>query len=570
MIQGKIMNVTQLRTICSELFLGKSQRTIAKDLHISRSTLLKFLGALKNNSIASIQELNSISDSQLVQIIYGNKADIGDTPREKNKIIKHRDIPPKAEDIYTPDMEPYLKLYVEAHLHKADIYVDYLKAANEKGLKPLGETSFRRRLNKIILENTEPNVDMHREHEYGNELELDWCGQQFEILDNNKNTVSCNVLVLCWATSYFTYARLVPSLSTVDTIDGIRDGLMYFGCLPRQLLIDNPKSMVIKHHIGSEAIFTPGFDKFMRKCGVAVNPNNPYSPNEKSAVETSVRLIQDRCLSRMPKGCMFLDDANITLMKNVNEYINSAPFKREKFSPRKVLFERYEKPAAKPIEMVIPPFTDYIPSLIVRKDYHVEIYDNFYSVPYKYVNKVVEAEISGGIIQIWLNQKIIAQHVKINGVFGRYFTKDEHMPMAHKVVKEKELMYKTPDDIYNAARALSNDLLNFCIALLSRSDNFADNKKGCINLINKYKRNPQEQHIYNCAIQSILHDPLQRPLNSYVFADAVKEISQYADNHHGQLPFQTELSFDTPDNSVGNQESTAFLRTTDDLFRNNK
>ena len=29
---------------------------------------------------------------------------------------------------------------------------------------------------------------MHREHEYGNELELDWCGQQFEILDNNKNT----------------------------------------------------------------------------------------------------------------------------------------------------------------------------------------------------------------------------------------------------------------------------------------------------------------------------------------------------------------------------------------------
>lgn len=79
MIQGKIMNVTQLRTICSELFLGKSQRTIAKDLHISRSTLLKLLGALKNNCIASIQELNSISDSQLVQIIYGNKADIGDT-----------------------------------------------------------------------------------------------------------------------------------------------------------------------------------------------------------------------------------------------------------------------------------------------------------------------------------------------------------------------------------------------------------------------------------------------------------------------------------------------------------
>ena len=45
-------------------------RTIAKDLHISRSTLLKFLGALKNNGIASIQELNSISDSQLVHVSF--------------------------------------------------------------------------------------------------------------------------------------------------------------------------------------------------------------------------------------------------------------------------------------------------------------------------------------------------------------------------------------------------------------------------------------------------------------------------------------------------------------------
>ncbi len=121
--------------------------------------------------------------------------------------------------------------------------------------------------------------------------------------------------------------------------------------------------------------------------------------------------------------------------------------------------------------MILPPFTDYIPSLVIYKDYHVEIYENFYSVPYKYVNKVAEAEISGGMINIWLNHKMIASHVRISGT-GQYITKQEHMPEAHRAVKEKELKYKTPDDIYNAARALSPDLLNFCIALLSRSDNF--------------------------------------------------------------------------------------------------
>ncbi len=53
----------------------------------------------------------------------------------------------------------------------------------------------------------------------------------------------------------------------------------------------------------------------MRKCGVSVNPNNPYKPNEKTAVETEVNLIQSRCLTRMDEGILYLDEANIDLMK---------------------------------------------------------------------------------------------------------------------------------------------------------------------------------------------------------------------------------------------------------------
>lgn len=569
MNQGKIMNVTQLRSICTELFLGKPQRQIARELHLARSTLIRYSKILKDKGISCIQDIHALSDEQLVQIVYGNTANIGDTPREKNKIIKHRNIEPTSMDVYEPDIDEYLKTYFEAKLSKADIYVDYTKDAARKGLKPLGETSFRTRLNKAIESNQDPKVDMHRDHIYGDELELDWCGQKFAILDNQGNTAYYNVMVLCWASSYFTYARFVPSLTTEDTIDGIRDGLMYFGCLPRQLLVDNQKSMIVKHTVGYESIFTPGFERYMRKCGVSVNPNNPYKPNEKTAVETEVNLIQSRCLTRMDEGILYLGEANIDLMKKVNEYINSAPFRREKFSPRKVLFERYEKPASRPLEMILPPFTDYIPSLVIYKDYHVEIYENFYSVPYKYVNKVAEAEISGGMINIWLNHKMIASHVRIGGT-GQYITKQEHMPEAHRAVKEKELKYKTPDDIYNAARALSPDLLNFCIALLSRSDNFLDNKKGCIHLINKYRRNPNMHLIYNCAIQSLLHDPTLKPINSYVFDAAVKDVTAYADSHNGQLPIQTELQFEPAKKRIRSESSTAFLRTTTDLFRTNK
>ncbi len=57
MIQGKIMNILQIRSVCTDLFIGKSQRKIAKEFHISRATLIKFSKKLKQGGVNSIQEI---------------------------------------------------------------------------------------------------------------------------------------------------------------------------------------------------------------------------------------------------------------------------------------------------------------------------------------------------------------------------------------------------------------------------------------------------------------------------------------------------------------------------------
>ncbi|MBQ2382115.1 MAG: DDE-type integrase/transposase/recombinase [Succinivibrio sp.] len=179
-----------------------------------------------------------------------------------------------------------------------------------------------------------PDVTMHREHAYGDKLQLDWCGDTFKIKGPQNQELKYSVMVLTWSASCYVYAVFVPDQTTKSTIEGIKSVFTYFDCLPNQLVIDNAKQMVTIHKTGRDAIFNLSFDLFMRKCGVPVNANNPRRPNEKTQVEQAVNLVQSRCLTRMRGKFLLLDEANIMLTNFVEEYINKAHFRGNKDTPR--------------------------------------------------------------------------------------------------------------------------------------------------------------------------------------------------------------------------------------------
>ena len=107
--------------------------------------------------------------------------------------------------------------------------------------------------------------------------------------------------------------RYYTDQTTKSTIEGLKKAFTYFDCLP--------KLLVTRHAKGREAVLNPSFELFIIKCGVPVIANTPYSPNEKCHVEQSVNLVQTRVLTRMKGKFLRLEDANIMLMKYVEEYM---------------------------------------------------------------------------------------------------------------------------------------------------------------------------------------------------------------------------------------------------------
>lgn len=567
MPQGKTLHPSELRAICTDHLTGSSYSRICQKRKVSTSTLYAVVSALKINAIGTVAELWAIDDARLMQIVYGENCDLND-----KYVSISRKSPQKAADPNTlqVDFQALVRRFSDnSSLTKEDLYRDHVLQARAQKLKSMARTTFLRRFREAICAHRGPNVYMHREHAFGDALQIDWCGTSFPITIDEKGTVRhCPVIVVAWPASYYVYAEIVSDLTTVNTIHALRRALIQFGCLPNRFVIDNAKSMVNKHQTGREAIFNASFEFFASQCGIQIDANNPYSPNEKSCVETSVRLVQQRVLSRMDTSLpRFMDEANRELMEKVKLYINDADFRGGgDEDTRAILFLKHEKPAAREIDIALPDYIEHFPFLTVGPDYCVEIDKALYSVPYTYAGKTVSADICNNLVRIFNKSgQEIAAHPQVPQ--GKRSILTAHMPENHKVVKERELKYKTPDDIINEAASYSVVLASFCGAILAKGS-FTEKKKGCIAILNAYKRHPLEHPMLNEAVSRCLHFLPEPKLSSYAVMDEFKELSDFAQKHGGHFPRQQELSFtqSSPTGSENKGKDSSFLRGNDELL----
>ncbi|MGN1280314.1 MAG: Mu transposase domain-containing protein [Succinivibrio sp.] len=513
MSQGKVFSLTLLRNVCSEIVLHHSYKTITQNYRVAKSTLQKYRHLLKKANIDRLEDVILLTDIKLAKIIYGTKADIKVVSRKAVvKLRKTRKIDPS---IYIPDFTKIALNYAEhPYMRKADLYVDYVEKATQEGMGHVKLHTFYKELNKKILAISGPNIFLHRNHPYGDELELDWCGDTYQAKDEEGKLSTYHILVLTWAASYYTYVTFVKDQSTKTTIEGIKEALEYFNCLPKQLLIDNPKSLVLKHKIGQEAILQPDFAYFMKNCCVMVNANTPCKSNEKSAVENSVHLVQTRVLTRLtPKTN--ISRAKNELMRFTNIYINFAPFRGNEANSRFNLFCKFEFPCARKILFDLPGYIEHQEYIKVPSNYHIKIKNNYYSVPFSLAGKYVETDIYDNKIIVRHNDSVVAQHPVVSGA-DNYTTDKEHMPNNHRLYAETEEI-NTAEDIFNLSKDLSSEIVAFCMLLLVNKDNFAEIKKACISIINTYKKlkNDMEKNRFNKAISNLIKKGTPGKFNTY-------------------------------------------------------
>jgi len=163
--------------------------------------------------------------------------------------------------------------------------------------------------------------------------------------------------------------------------------------------------------------------------GVGVVPARVRKPRDKAKVEVGVQIAQRWIVAALRHRKFFsLSELN-TAIRELLDKLNRRPFKKRD-GCRQSLFEQVDQPALRAL-----PAERYDLSVwakaTVNIDYHVQVDESFYSVPYTLAQKAVEVRTTPTTVEIFYQGSRVASHVRARKPYTAV-TLDAHRPKAHQ------------------------------------------------------------------------------------------------------------------------------------------
>jgi len=265
----------------------------------------------------------------------------------------------------------------------------------------------------------------------------------------------------------------------------------YFGGVVKVVKIDNLKAAIIQAHF-YEPTYQQIYKRFADHYQFFPLPCRVASPQEKGKTESGIRYIQINFIA----GRKFENNQELKL--SLKEWLDNKCNTRIHGTTKKVpriVFENEEK------ELLISlPINDFVfPNLITRKvgkDCHITFANNYYSVPYQYVHKIVEVTLDIKLIKINYENQQIALHERCEAK-GQFITNKAHYPK-YKLYEPHSLEYQNKyHDKLKAIGQYAGDLFPLLVKYYPHS--WYPMAKGILSLQKQYSND-----VINLACQRAL------------------------------------------------------------------
>jgi transposase len=155
--------------------------------------------------------------------------------------------------------------------------------------------------------------------------------------------------------------------------------------------------------------------------------------------------------------------------------LNHRPLKKREGS-RWDLFCQLDRPALQPLPSQPYCFGEW-KTLRVNIDYHVELDNHFYSVPYQLVSQEVDAHYTATTVEIFHRGRRVTSHVR-SGVPHHSTTQDQHRPKSHQAHLEW-----TPSRIIEWAATSGPSVGQLVEAILASKPHPEAGYRSCLGLI---------------------------------------------------------------------------------------
>ena len=242
-------------------------------------------------------------------------------------------------------------------------------------------------------------------YEPGGRLECDFGHIHVDYPEGRKMV---SVLVACWSDSQALFLIKLPNEKTESVLTGIVAALEFFGCAPKELWWDNPKTVAWAILRGRDRSLNPHFAALASHYRMEPLFCMPRKGQEKSDAERSVYALQRRFGTPVP---VVRDDAEL------NAYLRrfcEVEMHRTVAGRTQTIGEQFavEKPRALPLPAYRFDACVMRPA-VVDKYQTVRVDRCRYSVPRQYAFTCVTLKLYPEYLQVIGAGKIIAQHQRL-------------------------------------------------------------------------------------------------------------------------------------------------------------
>ena len=270
---------------------------------------------------------------------------------------------------------------------------------------------------------------MRQMHGAGEKLFVDFAGDTVPVFDAATGAEQrAHIFVAVLGASNHTYAEARWTEGLADWIGAHVNAFADIGGVPKAVVCDN-----LKAGVTAACRYEPGINRTYQELAehyaTAILPARSRKPRDKAKVEVAVLIVQRYVLARLRNRRFFsLCELNQAIREVVADL--NAKIMRKLGVSRNELFAVIDRPALKPLPAEPYAFAEW-KRCRVAPDYHVEIADHYYSVPFRLIRQEVEARVTDRTVEILHKGVRVASHARAH-TRHRHTTIAEHMPSAHR------------------------------------------------------------------------------------------------------------------------------------------
>jgi len=312
-----------------------------------------------------------LSEDELERLVLGPRASEGNRP-EPDPVWIHTERQKRKVTLELLHLE-----YLEAHPH---------------GFK---YTAFCDRYRKWLALQ---NLSMRQVHRVGEKTFLDYSGDTVGVVDPKTGEVrQAQVFVAVLGASNYTYVEATWTQQLPDWTASHVRAMEFFGGVTQVWVPDQLRSAVSGPHRYDPDV-NRTYAELAEHYDAAVIPARPRKPKDKAKVEGAVLIAQRWVLARLRNEKFFSLASLNARIQELLEELNERPMDGYGGQSRRERYEQLDRPALQPLPRQRYVYADWTRTT-VGLDYHIEVDDHGYSVPYQLVGKTVEIRCSAATIR---------------------------------------------------------------------------------------------------------------------------------------------------------------------------